>query len=125
MHKLKSLQRKLAYIRRFISILDGRCHPFHRLMNKDVPFIWDEVCTNTFKSIKKYLMNPQVLQVPVLGHPLILYTTAQEYSLGVLLAQENDKGKEVAIYYLSITLNKAELNYSLIEKMSLALMFAF
>jgi hypothetical protein len=42
----------------------------------------------------------------------------------VLLAQQNDEGKESALYYLSRTLNGAELNYSPIDKTCLALMFA-
>ena len=41
-----------------------------------------------------------------------------------MLAQENDEEKENALYYLSRTLNGAELNYSPIEKICLALMFA-
>ena len=49
---------------------------------------------------------------------------SQERSLGVLLAQENEEGKENALYYLSRTLNGAEFNYSPIEKICLALMFA-
>ena len=40
------------------------------------------------------------------------------------MAQENEEGKERALYYLSRTLNGAELNYSPIEKMCLALFFA-
>ncbi|KAL0378908.1 UNVERIFIED_CONTAM: hypothetical protein Sradi_3196300 [Sesamum radiatum] len=55
-HEFKSLQGKLAYLRRFISNLAGRCQPFSRLMKKDVPFEWDEVCDKAFKSIKSYLM---------------------------------------------------------------------
>ncbi|KAL0310420.1 UNVERIFIED_CONTAM: Retrovirus-related Pol polyprotein from transposon [Sesamum calycinum] len=37
-HELKSLQEKLAYLRRFILNLVGGCQPFSRLMKKDVPF---------------------------------------------------------------------------------------
>ena len=88
-HDLKSLQGKLAYIRRFISNLAGR-----------------------------------VLRAPIHRWPLILYIAAQEQSLGVLLAQENEEGKENALYYLSRTLLGAELNFSPIEKTCLALMFA-
>ena len=123
-HELKSLQGKLAYIRRFISNLVGRCQPFSRLMKKDVPFKWDEACRNAFESIKTYLLNPPILRAPIQGWPLILYIAAQERSLGVLLAQENEEGKENALYYLSRTLNGAEFNYSPIEKTCLALMFA-
>ncbi|KAM1462601.1 hypothetical protein ACFX1Q_046629 [Malus domestica] len=124
LHELKSLQGRLAFIRRFISNLAGRCQPFSRLMKKDVPFVWDEACNNAFESIKKYLSSPPVLGAPVPGKPLILYIAAQESSVGALLAQENEAQKEGALYYLSRTLTGAELNYSPIEKMCLALMFA-
>ena len=90
-HELKSLQGKLAYIRRFISNLVGRCQPFSHLMKKDVPFKWDEACRNAFESIKTYLLNPPILRAPIQGWPLILYIAAQERSLRVLLAQENEE----------------------------------
>nr|XP_027068875.1 uncharacterized protein LOC113694208 [Coffea arabica] len=122
-HELKSLQGKLAYIRRFISNLAGRCQPFSRLMKKGVPFEWDESCRNAFTSIKMYLMNPPVLAAPIPGKPLILYISAQERSVGALLAQENDEGKENALYYLSRMMTPNELNYSPIEKLCLALIF--
>ncbi|XP_070050774.1 uncharacterized protein [Nicotiana tomentosiformis] len=77
-HELKSVQGKLAYLRRFISNIVGRCQPFSRLMKKGVPFKWDQACSNAFKSIKSYLMKPPVLAAPILGKPLILYISAQE-----------------------------------------------
>jgi hypothetical protein len=122
--ELKSLQGKLAYIRRFISNLSGRIQPFSKLMKKGAPFEWDEQCQNAFESIKRYLLNPPTLAALVSGRPLILYITAQDASLGALLAQHNDEGKEVACYYLSRTLVGAEINYSGIEKLCLALIFA-
>ncbi|KAM1027360.1 hypothetical protein ACFX2A_041136 [Malus domestica] len=94
LHELKSLQGRLAFIRRFISNLAGRCQPFSRLMKKDVPFVWDKACNNAFESIKKYLSSPPVLGAPVPGKPLILYIAAQERSVGALLAQENESQKE-------------------------------
>ena len=36
--ELRGLQGRLAYIRRFISNLVGRCHPFSHLMKKGAPF---------------------------------------------------------------------------------------
>ncbi|XP_019181979.1 PREDICTED: uncharacterized protein LOC109177133 [Ipomoea nil] len=93
-------------------------------MKKGIPFIWDEACKNTFESIKSYLMKPPVLTAPVHGRPLILYISAQDSSVGALLAQENDKGKENALYYLSRMMTPNELKYSPIEKLCLALVFA-
>ncbi|KAK9929107.1 hypothetical protein M0R45_026215 [Rubus argutus] len=112
LRELRGLQGRLAYIRRFISNLFGRCQPFTRLMKKDVPYVWDQTCQNAFDSIKEYLLKPLVLMAPIKGKPLILYIAALEHSLGALLAQNNDEGKENALYYLSRTLVEAEHNYS-------------
>ena len=71
--ELKSLQGKLAHIRRFISNLSGCIQPFSRLMKKGAPFVWDEQCQEGLDSIKRYLLNPPVLAAPVKGRPLILY----------------------------------------------------
>ncbi|XP_071900999.1 uncharacterized protein [Coffea arabica] len=92
-------------------------------MKKGVPFEWDESCRNAFTSIKTYLMSPPVLAAPIPGKPLILYISAQERSVRALLAQENDEGKEHALYYLSRMMTPNELNYSPIEKLCLALIF--
>ena len=81
--------------------LAGQCQPFNRLMKKDVQFEWDEACSNAFERIKRYLLNPLVLGALIPGNPLVLYIAAQENSLGALMAQENEKGKERALYYLS------------------------
>ena len=41
-----------------------------------------------------------------------------------MLAQNNDEGKENALYYISRTMVGAEINYSSMEKICLALVFA-
>ena len=61
---------------------------------------------------------------PIYGKLLILYISAIETSLGILLAQEDNNNKERAIYYLSHTLISYEMNYSIIEKACLAVVFA-
>jgi len=55
LRELRGLQGRLAYIRRLISNLSGRCQPFTRPLKKDISFIWDQACQNTFESIKHYL----------------------------------------------------------------------
>ncbi|KAL0461135.1 UNVERIFIED_CONTAM: hypothetical protein Slati_0001100 [Sesamum latifolium] len=114
--ELWSLQGNLAFIRRFISNLTGRCQPFNHLMKKDTPFQWDEGCQNAFESIKRHLLNLPVLGAPTPGKPLILYIAAQERSIGALMAQENEEGKEKALYYLSRTLTENELKHSPLRK---------
>ena len=124
LHQLRSLQGQITFIRRFISNLSGRCQLFTKLLKKNTPFKWDKECQEGFESIKKYLLNPPILAAPIPGKPLILYTTALEESLGALLAQHNEEGKENALYYISRRLVGAEMRYSPIEKQYLALIFA-
>nr|XP_016435730.1 PREDICTED: uncharacterized protein LOC107761946 [Nicotiana tabacum] len=61
---------------------------------------------------------------PIPGKPLILYISAQERSVGALLAQGNNEGKENELYYLSRMMTPNELKYSPIEKLCLALVFS-
>ncbi|KAM1554460.1 hypothetical protein ACFX1Z_007200 [Malus domestica] len=59
-----------------------------------------------FDSIKTYLTSPPVLVPPQRGKPLKLYISASEKSIGSLLAQNNEGGKEQTVYYLSIILTE-------------------
>ncbi|PKA49408.1 hypothetical protein AXF42_Ash016597 [Apostasia shenzhenica] len=49
---------------------------------------------------------------------------ASDYALGAILGQKIDKRPHV-IHYASHTLNEAQLNYTVIEKEFLAVVFAF
>ncbi|KAL0293463.1 UNVERIFIED_CONTAM: hypothetical protein Scaly_3141300 [Sesamum calycinum] len=69
-------------------------------------------------------MKPPVLVALVPERPLILYVVAQECSVGILLAQKNDEGKENALYYWNRTMTPNELKYSPIEKLCLTLIFS-
>ncbi|PKU62781.1 putative mitochondrial protein [Dendrobium catenatum] len=122
--QLRFFQGRLAYLRRFISNLSGRCQPFTVLCKKDAPFRWDQNFQKAFDSIKQYFMNPPVLAAPIPRKPLILYTIALSESPGALLAQFNEEGKQNALYYLSRCLLPTEVNYPLFEKHCLALIFA-
>ncbi|NAV32995.1 reverse transcriptase-like protein [Klebsiella pneumoniae] len=122
--QLRSFQGRLAYLRRFISNLSGRCQPFAILNKKDSKYVWDDKCQTAFEEIKRYLANPPVLAAPIPGRPLILYTTALEESVGALLAQINEEGKENSLYYLSRRLLPTEIRYPMIERQCLALIFA-
>ena len=93
-------------------------------MKKGVDFVWDKECDEAFKDIKRYMTNPPVLAAPMSIKPFILYTRALDHSLGAKLAQNNDDGNEVALYYLSRMLVGAEHKYKPVEKECLALMFA-
>ena len=60
---------------------------------------------------------------PILGEPFLLYISATNIALGALLAQNDEQGRELAIYYINRTLVGYELNYSLIERACLVVVF--
>lgn len=90
-------------------------------MKKGVDFVQYQACDDAFKDIKQYLANSIVLAAPLPGKPFILYARALNHSLGALLAQNNDEGKEIALYYFSRMLVGVEHNYLPMEKECLAL----
>jgi len=100
------------FIRLYLEPLDGE------------DFEWTKEHDDAFKAIKEYLINPPVLVPPEKGKLVKLYLAANYDSIGVLLAQDNDEGKEQAIYYLSRFLNYCESRYSAVEKLYLTLFFA-
>ena len=55
---------------------------------------------------------------------LKFYISASEESIGSMLVQDNELGKEQAVYYLSRVLIPIELKYSPIEKLCLSLYIA-
>ena len=84
--ELRGIQGRLAYIKRFISNLSGKCRPFSSLMKKGVDFVEDKEYDEAFKDIKRYLTNPPVLAAPMSNKSFILYTRALDHSLGAMLA---------------------------------------
>ena len=115
---------RLQYISRFIAKLTTICEPIFKLLRKNQPVIWDGKCQEAFETIKRYLMNPPVLQPPRPGKVLILYLAIEKNAIGAMLAQESGGKAEHAVYYLSKKLLPYETNYSLVEKTCLAVIWA-
>ena len=68
-------------------------------------------------------MNPPVLQALKPRKPLILYLAIKKDTIGAMLAQESEGKLGHAVYYLSKKL-QYEANYSLVEKICLAIIWA-
>ena len=85
---------RLQYISRFITRLTDICEPIFRLLRKSQRTVWDDQCQRAFEKIKEYLLSPLVLVPPILGHPLLLYLSVSDITLGCMLARLDDLGKE-------------------------------
>eukprot|EP01018_Ginkgo_biloba_P020209 Gb_20467 [translate_table: standard] len=118
--QLRSLQGKIQAIRRFISQLVDKCHPFTHLLKKDTVFHWSDECQQ-FEQLKQYLLNMPVLVSPTPEKPLLLYISAtlpwEPFWLSMMTKKKNE---------LSITSTRLayEVNYTPIEKACLVVAFA-
>ncbi|KAM1758776.1 hypothetical protein ACFX11_007869 [Malus domestica] len=124
--QLQSLLGKINFLCRFIANSAGKMKAFSTLLKlKDSDtFAWTDEHQAAFTQIKVSLTTPHVIVPPRRSKPLKLYISAAEESIGCLLAQDNDAGREQAIFYLSRNLNQPEINYSAVENLCLAVFFA-
>lgn len=71
------------YMSRFIPQSIVICEPMFKLLNKDVSTKWTNKCQKAFDRIKEYLSNTQVLVLPMVGMPFLLYLYVMDNHLGV------------------------------------------
>ena len=112
----------VGYYRRFIPQFSKIAKPLTDLLKKDKPFSWQNAQADAFSTLQNYLCLEPILQYPDFTQPFILTTDASGYAIGGVLSQ-GKIGKDLPIAYVSRILNKAEQNYSTIEKECLAIVY--
>ena len=86
-------------------------------------FLFDDKCKEAFETLKGLLTSAPIIQPPNWNVPFEIMCDASDYAIRAVLGQMVGKASH-AIYYASRTLNDAQLNYSIIEKELLAVVFA-
>ena len=94
------------------------------LLKKDVPFLWDEAVQCSFDALKHALTTAPLLWPPNYNKDFLLYLSAAESTIDMVLVQEDDMFSEYVIYYLSRGLVGLELNYTHLEKLALVAVHA-
>ena len=90
---------------------------------KDVQFVWNEACQTTFVKIKEKLSTAPILRGPNWTLPFHISSDASNTAIGAVLGQQ-DGQVLYAIYYISKNLAPVELNYTVIEKEFLAIVYS-
>jgi hypothetical protein len=121
--ELQTLTGMIAALNRFISKCSDRCHPFFNAIKKSKGFHWDEECDQALAELKVYLSCPPLISIPEPHEQLYLYLSSSNKAVSAALIRE-DGGIQKPIYYISKSLNVAELNYLPLEKLVLALVTA-
>src|SRR5579862_8515266 len=120
---IRSFLGHVGFYRRFIKDFSKISRPLCLLLQKDKDFVFDEKCLEAFETLKEALTSTPVIEPPNWDLPFEVMCDASDYAVGIILGQKVDKDPHV-IYYLSHTLNDAQLNYTTIEKELLAVIFA-
>ena len=68
------------------------------LTRKDVPFVWDPVCSTAFYALRDSLIHAPILAFPTESGQYILDTDASNFGLGGVLSQIQDDVERVVAY---------------------------
>ncbi|WMV46656.1 hypothetical protein MTR67_040041 [Solanum verrucosum] len=108
-----------GYYRRFVKGFSIIASPLTKLLQKEVKFIWDDKCQESFETLKSLLTQAPILTLPIEGKEYVVYSDASHNGLGCVLMQE---GKVIS--YASRKLKPHELNYPTHDLELAAVVFA-
>nr|CAI5829053.1 unnamed protein product [Callosobruchus analis] len=96
----------------------------YQLLKKDVSWLWDKKCQDSFEYIKNALCSDDVLVHYNPDVPVTLKIDSSDYGTGAILSHVFDSGVERPICYASRTPSKNELAYSTLDKEATAIVWS-
>jgi len=115
------LEGRLTSLSHFLGASATKALPFFNLIRKGIAFEWTPACEEAFRHFKEILAAPLVLGKPMNEEPLYLYLSITGEALAAVLVQEEGRAQQ-PVYFMSRALQGAELRYSKLEKLALALL---
>ena len=109
-----------CFCRNFSSVVA----PLTDLLKSTAAFSWTDHCQKAFDSVKGLLTSAPVLLAPRLEEPFKIQVDASNVGAGAVLLQEDESGMEHPVCFFSRKFLSYQLNYSVIEKEALALIWA-
>jgi len=117
--EIRSFLGMAGYYRRFVQDFSRISAPMTKLIRKQVKFVWDDTCEQSFQKLKNCLTSAPVLALPTDQGGLTVYCDASRIGLGCVLMQH---GRVIA--YASRQLKRHELNYPMHDLEMAAVVFA-
>ena len=121
--KVQKLTGMMAALNRFISRSAERCRPFFLLLHKWKEFQRSEECVTAFQELKRYLSHPPIMSSLMVDEVLFAYIVVALYAISLVLIRV-DSGVQRPVYYVSKSLNEADVRYLPLEKAILAVVHA-
>ena len=109
---LKSVRQFLGFVGyywRFIPNFADIATPLVALSGKDVPFVWEPVCSTAFYTLRESLIHAPILAFPTETGQYILDTDASNFGLGGVLSQIQDEVERVVAYCSCCTIKREML----------------
>ncbi|XP_059294421.1 uncharacterized mitochondrial protein AtMg00860-like [Lycium ferocissimum] len=103
--EIRSFLGLAGYNRRFVKGFSIIASPLTKHLRKEVKFVWDDKCRESFEKLKSLLTQAPILTLPTEGKEYVMYSDASHHGLGCVLMQE---GKVIA--YASRKLKPHEFN---------------
>ncbi|KAK5841679.1 hypothetical protein PVK06_004000 [Gossypium arboreum] len=76
-----------GYYRRFVNGFSKIALPMTKLLQKNIPFVWNEQCQKSFEVLKRMLTEAPVLTLPESERDFVVYSDASLSGLGCVLMQ--------------------------------------
>ena len=114
----------INYYSRFIENTSTLLKPLYELLQRNKEFKWTERQEKSWVAAKKAFTSNKCLAFYDPTLPLVLHTDASHHGVGAVLSHQYPDGTERAIQYISQTLNKTQIKYSMIDKEAYAIVFA-
>ena len=121
--EVQKLTGMMAALNRFISRTVDKCRPFFLLLHKWKEFEWSKECVVAFQQLKQYLSHPSIMSSPVVDEVFFAYIAAAFYAIRFVLIRV-DSVIQQPVYYVSKSLNEAEMRYLPLEMAILAMVHA-
>eukprot|EP00117_Sycon_ciliatum_P021717 scpid58990/ scgid18952/ Retrotransposable element Tf2 155 kDa protein type 1 len=111
------------YFRRFIKEYTSIARPLETLTGKHSRFVWCSAQQNAFDMLKQALVSAPVLRLADVARPFRVVTDASDTAIGGVLLQQED-GDWLPVAYSSRRLRPEEVNYTAMERETLAVVHA-
>jgi hypothetical protein len=124
---VQKLTGRVVALNRFIPRAAERSLPFFQVLRSSKNFQWPETQKQAFQELKDYLSNITKLCPPEPRSPILLYVSASNSAVSVVLVQEKEeegKFKQIPVYFASEALLGSKLFYSELEKIAYAVIMA-
>ncbi len=110
-----------CFIRNFFKLVKS----FTQLTRKDTSFVWNKVCVQAFRNLKKEISFASVLRHFNFKHQTILKINALNYVKDEILSQYDDEKVLHSMTFYSKSMILAEINYHIYDKKLLVIIWCF